>query len=251
MNEILKVENLNLTYQKGGPQVLFDISFSVSKSDFYAIIGPSGAGKSSLIRCINKLADANSGNVLFKGENITKLSGKKLRSVRRKIGMIFQEFNLIDRMSVIDNILTGRLGYMNTFTSLFRMFDKKDISRAIALIEKVGLADFANKRVDQLSGGQRQRVGIARALMQEPEIMLVDEPTSSLDPKIAIEMMELIKGIADELKIPVLCNIHNIDLAKQFANRILGLQDGKKKFDDTTDKLTHEVLQDLYKYEVL
>lgn len=251
MNEILKVENLNLTYQKGGPQVLFDISFSVSKSDFYAIIGPSGAGKSSLIRCINKLADANSGNVLFKGENITKLSGKKLRSVRRKIGMIFQEFNLIDRMSVIDNVLTGRLGYMNTFTSLFRMFDKKDISRAIALIEKVGLEDFANKRVDQLSGGQRQRVGIARALMQEPEIMLVDEPTSSLDPKIAIEMMELIKGIAEELKIPVLCNIHNIDLAKQFANRILGLQDGKKKFDDTTDKLTHEVLQDLYKYEVL
>jgi phosphonate transport system ATP-binding protein len=251
MNEILKVENLNLTYQKGGPQVLFDISFSVSKSDFYAIIGPSGAGKSSLIRCINKLADANSGNVLFKGENIINLSGKKLRSVRRKIGMIFQEFNLIDRMSVIDNVLTGRLGYMNTFTSLFRMFDKKDISRAIALIEKVGLADFANKRVDQLSGGQRQRVGIARALMQEPEIMLVDEPTSSLDPKIAIEMMELIKGIAEELKIPVLCNIHNIDLAKQFANRILGLQDGKKKFDDTTDKLTHEVLQDLYKYEVL
>jgi phosphonate transport system ATP-binding protein len=251
MNEILKVENLNLTYQKGGPQVLFDISFSVSKSDFYAIIGPSGAGKSSLIRCINKLADANSGNVLFKGENITNLSGKKLRSVRRKIGMIFQEFNLIDRMSVIDNVLTGRLGYMNTFTSLFRMFDKKDISRAIALIEKVGLGDFANKRVDQLSGGQRQRVGIARALMQEPEIMLVDEPTSSLDPKIAIEMMELIKGIAEELKIPVLCNIHNIDLAKQFANRILGLQDGKKKFDDTTDKLTHEVLQDLYKYEVL
>jgi len=251
MNEILKVENLNLTYQKGGPQVLFDISFSVSKSDFYAIIGPSGAGKSSLIRCINKLADANSGNVLFKGENIINLSGRKLRSVRRKIGMIFQEFNLIDRMSVIDNVLTGRLGYMNTFTSLCRMFDKKDIARAIALIAKVGLEDFANKRVDQLSGGQRQRVGIARALMQEPEIMLVDEPTSSLDPKIAVEMMELIKGIADELKIPVLCNIHNIDLAKQFANRILGLQDGKKKFDDTTDKLTREVLQDLYKYEVL
>lgn len=251
MEEILKVENLNLTYQKGGPQVLFDISFSVSKNDFYAIIGPSGAGKSSLIRCINKLADANSGNVLFKGENIINLSGNKLRAVRRKIGMIFQEFNLIDRMSVIDNVLTGRLGYMNTFTSLFRMFDKKDISRAIALIEKVGLEDFANKRVDQLSGGQRQRVGIARALMQEPEIMLVDEPTSSLDPKIAIEMMELIKGIADELKIPILCNIHNIDLAKKFANKILGLQDGKKKFDDTTDKLTHEVLQDLYKYEVL
>jgi phosphonate transport system ATP-binding protein len=251
MEPILKVENLNLSYQKKGPQVLFDISFSVFKDDFYAIIGPSGAGKSSLIRCINRLADSNSGNIFFNGENIPKLGGRKLRSVRRKIGMIFQEFNLIDRMSVIDNVLTGRLGYMNTFASLFRMFDKKDISRALTLISKVGLEDFANKRVDQLSGGQRQRVGIARALMQEPELMLVDEPTSSLDPKIAIEMMELIKGIANELKIPVLCNIHNIDLAKKFANKILGLQDGKKKFDDTTNKLTHEVLQDLYKFEIL
>ena len=154
-------------------------------------------------------------------------------------------------MSVIDNVLTGRLGYMNTFASLFRMFNRKDVGRAIELIEKVGLKDFANKRVDQLSGGQRQRVGIARALMQEPEMLLVDEPTSSLDPKIAVEMMELIKKIADELKIPVLCNIHNIELAKQFANKILGLQDGKKKFDDVTEKLTNDVLQDLYKFEVL
>jgi len=251
MTEILRVENLNLTYQKGGPQVLFDISFKVEKLDFYAIIGPSGAGKSSLIRCINKLANANSGKVFFNGENISELEGKQLRFARRKIGMIFQEFNLIDRMSVIDNVLTGRLGYMNTFASLFRMFAKKDISRAIALISKVGLEDFANKRVDQLSGGQRQRVGIARALMQEPELMLVDEPTSSLDPKIAVEMMQLIKDIALELKIPVLCNIHNIELAKQFANKILGLQDGKKKFDDVTEKLTEQVLQDLYKFEVL
>ena len=248
---VLKVENLNLTYSKGGPQVLFDISFAVSSKDFYAIIGPSGAGKSSLIRCINKLASPNSGEVDFKGEKLLNLKGQKLRNVRRRIGMIFQEFNLIDRMSVIDNVLTGRLGYMNTFSSLFRMFNKKDVGRSIELIEKVGLKDFANKRVDQLSGGQRQRVGIARALMQEPEMLLVDEPTSSLDPKIAVEMMELIKKIADELKIPVLCNINNIELAKQFANKILGLQDGKKKFDDVTEKLTNDVLQDLYKFEVL
>ena len=248
---VLEVKNLNLKYSKDGPQVLFDISFSVQKEDFYAIIGPSGAGKSSLIRCINKLAYANSGEVIFKGENISNMKGQKLRKIRRRIGMIFQEFNLIDRMSVIDNVLTGRLGYMNTLTSLLRMFSKKDVSRALELIEKVGLKDFANKRVDQLSGGQRQRVGIARALMQEPEMLLVDEPTSSLDPKIAVEMMELIKSISDELRIPVLCNIHNIELAKKFANKILGLQDGKKKFDDITDKLTIEVLQDLYKYEVL
>ena len=246
-----EVKNLNLTYTKGGPQVLFDISFEVMQNDFYAIIGPSGAGKSSLIRCINKLANPNSGEVNFKGEQLLSLGGQKLRNVRRRIGMIFQEFNLIDRMSVIDNVLTGRLGYMNTFSSLFRMFSKKDVGRAIQFIEKVGLKDFANKRVDQLSGGQRQRVGIARALMQEPEMLLVDEPTSSLDPKIAVEMMELIKQIADELKIPVLCNIHNIELAKQFANKILGLQDGKKKFDDVTEKLTNDVLQDLYKFEVL
>ena len=194
---VLEVKNLNLKYSKDGPQVLFDISFSVQKEDFYAIIGPSGAGKSSLIRCINKLAYANSGEVIFKGENISNMKGQKLRKIRRRIGMIFQEFNLIDRMSVIDNVLTGRLGYMNTLTSLLRMFSKKDVSRALELIEKVGLKDFANKRVDQLSGGQRQRVGIARALMQEPEMLLVDEPTSSLDPKIAVEMMELIKSIAD------------------------------------------------------
>lgn len=250
-DKVLEVKNLNLKYSKGGPQVLFNISFQVMNEDFYAIIGPSGAGKSSLIRYINKLANANSGEVNFKGESLLNLKGQKLRNIRRRIGMIFQEFNLIDRMSIIDNVLTGRLGYMNTFTSLFRMFSKKDVSRALELIEKVGLKDFANKRVDQLSGGQRQRVGIARALMQEPEMLLVDEPTSSLDPKIAVEMMELIKNIADELKIPVLCNIHNIDLAKQFANKILGLQDGKKKFDDVTEKLTNEVLQDLYKYEIL
>ena len=162
---VLKVENLNLTYSKGGPQVLFDISFAVDNNDFYAIIGPSGAGKSSLIRCINKLANPNSGEVDFKGEKLLSLKGQKLRNVRRRIGMIFQEFNLIDRMSVIDNVLTGRLGYMNTFSSLFRMFSRKDVGRAIELIEKVGLKDFANKRVDQLSGGQRQRVGIALSLI--------------------------------------------------------------------------------------
>ena len=137
--KVLEVQNLNLTYTKGGPQVLFDISFQVMKDDFYAIIGPSGAGKSSLIRCINKLANPNSGEVNFKGEQLLNLKGQKLRNVRRRIGMIFQEFNLIDRMSVIDNVLTGRLGYMNTFTSLFRMFSKKDVGRSIEFIEKLGL----------------------------------------------------------------------------------------------------------------
>ena len=248
---VLQVNDLHASYSSSGSEILKGISFDVAENDFVAIIGPSGAGKSTLIRCINRLVEPSSGSIIFKGQNITNMSKSELRRVRRDIGMIFQEFNLIDRMSVIDNVLTGRLGYMNTFTSLFRMFSKKDVGRSIEFIEKVGLKDFANKRVDQLSGGQRQRVGIARALMQEPEMLLVDEPTSSLDPKIAVEMMELIKGIANELNIPVLCNIHNIELAKQFANKILGLQDGKKKFDDITAKLTNDVLQDLYKFEVL
>ena len=248
---VLQVNDLHASYSSSGSEILKGISFDVAENDFVAIIGPSGAGKSTLIRCINRLVEPSSGSIIFKGQNITNMSKSELRRVRRDIGMIFQEFNLIDRMSVIDNVLTGRLGYMNTFTSLFRMFSKKDVGRSIEFIEKVGLKDFANKRVDQLSGGQRQRVGIARALMQEPEMLLVDEPTSSLDPKIAVEMMELIKGIADELKIPVLCNIHNIELAKQFASKTLGLQDGKKKFDDVTSKLTNDVLQDLYKFEVL
>ena len=217
---VLKVENLNLTYSKGGPQVLFDISFAVDNNDFYAIIGPSGAGKSSLIRCINKLANPNSGEVDFKGEKLLSLKGQKLRNVRRRIGMIFQEFNLIDRMSVIDNVLTGRLGYMNTFSSLFRMFSRKDVGRAIELIEKVGLKDFANKRVDQLSGGQRQRVGIARALMQEPEMLLVDEPTSSLDDTNCQNIITLLKEQAKKTNSQLIIITHDNRIKSQFNQSI-------------------------------
>ena len=244
---MLEIDDLKKTFENGSP-ALKGVNLKINKGEFVSILGPSGSGKTTLLRTINGLETSSGGEIFFDNK---KIDNNNIPEVQKKTGMIFQEFNLIYRMSVIDNVLTGRLGYMNTFSSLFRMFNKKDVGRAIELIEKVGLKDFANKRVDQLSGGQRQRVGIARALMQEPEMLLVDEPTSSLDPKIAVEMMELIKKIADELKIPVLCNIHNIELAKQFANKILGLQDGKKKFDDVTEKLTNDVLQDLYKFEVL
>ena len=178
--------------------------------DFFAIIGPSGAGKSTLIRCINKLVEPSGGSVRFRGREVAPLLGSELRALRRNIGMIFQEFNLIDRLSVMDNVLSGRLGYTGNLRSLFRAFPRADIERALQLLHRVGLEDHVDKRADELSGGQRQRVGIARALMQDPKMLLLDEPTSSLDPKISREIMSLIKTMAQEFGVPCLCNIHDV-----------------------------------------
>ena len=174
-----------------------------------------------------------------------------MQKTRRNIGMIFQEFNLIERLSVIDNVLTGRLGYTGTLRSLFRIFSNKDIENAVRLLDRVGLVEYLDKRTDQLSGGQRQRVGIARALIQNPKLLLVDEPTSSLDPKIAREVMTLIREIASELGIPVLCNIHDVDLALDFCTRVIGLQDGYKKFDGPPSEIDKSVLAEIYAMEVL
>jgi phosphonate transport system ATP-binding protein len=179
------------------------------------------------------------------------LNTKELRLMRRHIGMIFQEFNLINRMSVMDNVLSGRLGYVGAIRSIFRNFTNRDIQRALELLERVGLQDHVDKRADELSGGQRQRVGIARALMQEPNLLLLDEPTSALDPKISREVMTLIRTIATELKVPVLCNIHDVQLAKEFCNKIIGLQDGNKMFDGPTENLGQDQLDEIYAMEVL
>ena len=179
------------------------------------------------------------------------LNARQLRGLRRNVGMIFQEFNLINRMSVMDNVLSGRLGYTSNIRSLFRHFPKKDISQALDYLDRVGLGDHINKRADELSGGQRQRVGIARALMQQPKLLLLDEPTSALDPKISREVMALILSIAKELGVPTLCNIHDVQLAKEFCNRIIGLQDGHKKFDGATATLRESDLEEIYAMEVL
>ncbi|HEY2630461.1 MAG TPA: ATP-binding cassette domain-containing protein, partial [Usitatibacter sp.] len=187
----------------------------------------------------------------FNGRDLVKVAARELRAVRRNIGMIFQEFNLIERMSVMDNVLSGRLGYMGSFRSLFRLYSKEDIREALALLDRVGLSEHVDKRVDRLSGGQRQRVGIARALIQNPKMLLVDEPTSSLDPKIAREVMGLIREMARERHIPVLCNIHDVELACAFCTRVIGLQDGYKKFDGTPDKLDKQALHEIYAMEVL
>ena len=248
---VLEVNELRVRYKAGSPEILKGINFEVEENDFFAIIGPSGAGKSTLIRCINRLVEPNSGKIYFKGNEITGMSNRKLRIIRRDIGMIFQEFNLIDRMSVMDNVLSGRLGYTGNFRSLFKIFPRKEIEKALNLLDRVGLSDQVDKRADELSGGQRQRVGIARALIQGPKLLLLDEPTSSLDPKISREIMSLIKGMATELNVPCLCNIHDVQLAMEFCNKIIGIKDGVKMFDGTTESLNKEKLDEIYLMEVL
>jgi phosphonate transport system ATP-binding protein len=250
MASVLDVRDLRVSYTTGR-EILKGISFAVGADDFLAIIGPSGAGKSTLIRCVNRLVMPSSGQILFDGRDLVQLPEGEMRHERRNIGMIFQEFNLIERLSVIDNVLTGRLGYTGTWRSIFRAFTKDDIRNAVRLLDRVGLVEHLDKRADQLSGGQRQRVGIARALIQNPKLLLVDEPTSSLDPKIAREVMTLIREIAREFRIPVLCNIHDVDLALEYCTRVIGLQDGVKKFDGPPAEIDKHVLADIYAMEVL
>ena len=247
----LEVNDLRIRYTRSGPEILKGVSFNVEKDDFFAIIGPSGAGKSTLIRCINRLVEPNGGEIILNGKIITKMGKRELRVARRNMGMIFQEFNLVERMSVMDNVLSGRLGYVGTFRSFLRWYPKSDIQRALELLEKVGLGDFVDKRADELSGGQRQRVGIARALIQHPQLLLVDEPTSSLDPKIARDVIGMIKSMSRDAGVPVLCNIHDVQLALEFSNKVIGLQDGVKKFEGPTDTVNKDTLDEIYAMEVL
>jgi phosphonate transport system ATP-binding protein len=249
MTVALEVRNLRAGY--AGREILKGVSFQVDADDFFAIIGPSGAGKSTLIRCVNRLVEPTGGQVLFHGVDLLALDQPRLREARRNIGMIFQEFNLIERLSVMDNVLTGRLGYTGTLRSLMRMFTAEDIRQALALLDRVGLGEYVDKRADRLSGGQRQRVGIARALIQNPRLLLVDEPTSSLDPKISREVMGLIREIAREFHIPVLCNIHDVELATEFCTHVIGLQDGVKKFEGRPGELNAQALHEIYAMEVL
>lgn len=248
---VLEVRGLCASYEKRGAPVLRDISFAVEAGDFFAVIGPSGAGKSTLIRCINRLVEPTAGEIRFYGRDVVAMRPRELRGLRRDIGMIFQEFNLVDRMSVMDNVLCGRLGYVGALRSVFRFFPRADIRRAMELLDRVGLIEHAGRRADRLSGGQRQRVGIARALMQNPRLLLLDEPTSSLDPKISREVMELISEVVAELKVPALCNIHNVRLALDFCGKVIGLQNGEKKFEGPAAEMDEAKLEEIYAGEIL
>jgi phosphonate transport system ATP-binding protein len=241
----LVVRNLYKEYRAGQP-VLRDVSLDVAGRGLTAIIGPSGTGKSTLIRCINRLVEPTAGEIIFRDQDIARLSGRDLRAMRRHIGMIFQEYNLVERLSVIENVLCGRLGYVPVWRAWLRRFPAADIERAFQLLDAVGLSDFATQRADQLSGGQRQRVGIARALMQEPDLVLADEPTSSLDPKTSVEIMELIASRSAERGIPAIVNMHNVDLARRFADRIVGMSKGSIVFDGPPQALQDSHLLEIY-----
>jgi phosphonate transport system ATP-binding protein len=190
--------------------------------------------------------EPTSGAIHFDGQDLTQLSGPALRAARRRIGMVFQEYNLVERLTVMENLLSGRLGYVSTFKAWLRRFPPADIERAYELLDEVGLSGFAQQRADSLSGGQRQRVGIARALMQDPGLLLADEPTSSLDPKTAVEIMTLLRDAAAHHEIPVLINMHDVELARRFADRVIGLAGGTVVFDGAPDRLSDDELTRIY-----
>ncbi len=241
----LSIRNLDKEYARGKP-VLRGISLEVGSSGITAIIGPSGTGKSTLIRCINRLVEPTAGEIFFEDQDLAKLDRRALRLARRRIGMVFQEYNLVERLTVMENLLCGRLGYVAPWRAWLRNYPRADIERAFALLDTVGLAGFANQRADSLSGGLRQRVGIARAIMQEPKLLLADEPTSSLDPKTSVEIMELISAMGRANGIPVIINMHDVELAKRFADRIIGMSGGKVVYDGPPRDLADAMLKTIY-----
>jgi phosphonate transport system ATP-binding protein len=242
---MLKITDLVKRYGGGDP-VLKNLSLTIEGESVVSIIGSSGAGKSTLLRCINRLVEPTSGSIVLNGTELTRLRGRQLREARRKIGMVFQSFNLVDRLTVMENVQSGRLGYISTWAAIMRRYPKKDIRRAYELMERVGIAHYANTRADQLSGGERQRVGVIRALMQDPEILLADEPTASLDPKTSEQIMGLLRDLAGELKLPVLINIHNVTEAKEYTDRIVGMRYGRIIFDDKPASLDEDAMDRIY-----
>ena len=229
-----------------GAKALNGVSLRVDEPRVVAIIGPSGAGKSTLIRCINRLVEPTSGTILLDGTDIVSLNRRELRKMRRRMGMIFQEYNLVERLTVMENVLSGRLGYVGFWRTYRRNFPPADVAAAFELLDRVGLEGYHNTRADALSGGQRQRVGIARALMQSPDLLLVDEPTASLDPKTSRQIMRILVELAHERGTPALVNIHDVGLAQSFADRVIGLTEGRVVFDGGAGGLTAEVLTRIY-----
>jgi phosphonate transport system ATP-binding protein len=242
---LLEVRNLTKVYE-GGVQALTDVTFNVQRGEFLAVIGLSGSGKSTLLRCINRLVDPTSGSVVFNGLSVTGATDEEIRTIRRKIGMVFQHFNLVSRSSVLTNVLAGRLGYVNPAWSLINRFPKEDIQSAIKQLDRVGIADKASYRADELSGGQQQRVGVARALMQEPEMILADEPVASLDPVLAHSIMQYLEEINKKDGVTVMCSLHFLDLVHRYSDRVIALNDGKLVFDGLPTEIDDKKFKEIY-----
>lgn len=242
---ILKVKNLSKVYE-GTTKAIEDISFDVDEKELVTIIGPSGAGKSTILRCINKLIDYTDGDIEFNDKSIKDVKKNDLRKLRTNIGMIFQHYNLVERLSVIENVLHGRLGYKSSIKGALGIYSEEEKEKAFKILDKVGLTEEAYKRCDKLSGGQKQRVGIARALIQNPKVLLCDEPIASLDPNSSKIVMDQIKEINKSLDITCILNLHQVDVAMNYSDRIIGINSGKLIFDGRPEELTKEKIHEIY-----
>jgi phosphonate transport system ATP-binding protein len=250
---MLEIKNLTKIYDDG-TRALNNVSFSVPEGEFLVVIGLSGSGKSTLLRCINRLIDPTEGEILWNGVDLAKLEGEALRKARRKIGMVFQHFNLVKRSSVMNNVLSGRLGYTPAWQSIVGRFSAADRQKAWDALERLNIVDQARKRADELSGGQQQRVGIARALMQEPEMILADEPVASLDPVLAHSILEYLEKLNKEDKMTIICSLHYLDLVQRYSTRVIGLKDGNVVYQGTRAEIramTDREFKDIYGEEAV
>ena len=251
---LLELKNVEKIYNNG-TKALKNVSFTVNKGEFVSVIGSSGSGKSTLLRTINRMIDITNGEIKFLTEDdsknekiveISKLKKGEINKVRRQIGMIFQNYNLVEKLTVIENVLHGRLGYKSTLKGILGIYNEDEKREAFELLERVDMAKYAYTKCSELSGGQKQRVGIARALMQKPRLLLCDEPIASLDPKTSEIVMDYIKKIVDEMKITCIVNLHQVDIAKKYSNRIIALNNGEKIFDNTVNELNEDMIKKIY-----
>lgn len=242
---LLELAGVSKSYT-GRARAPSDVSLRVDRGEFVSIIGCSGAGKSTLLRCVNRLIDPTEGMVTFDGVDVTRVRGRELRALRRRVAMVFQNYNLVYRATSIENVLQGRLGYKSTAAGMLGLFSEQEKRRAFEILDQVGLADFAYTRTDQLSGGQKQRVGIARSLIQDPKIILCDEPIASLDPKSSRLVMEHLRRVTRQRGITCIVNLHQVDFALEFSDRIVGLRAGEKVFEGAPDQVTPQVIRSIY-----
>jgi phosphonate transport system ATP-binding protein len=250
---MLEIRNLTKIYEDGTLAV-DNVTFTVPDGEFLIVIGLSGSGKSTLLRCINRLIDPTAGEIIWNGVDLAKLEGEELRKARRKIGMVFQHFNLVERSSVMTNTLTGRLGYSKTWPSLIHQFPKNDREKAWSILMRLDIEDQAHKLARELSGGQQQRVGISRALMQDPELMLADEPVASLDPVLAHSILQHLENLNQEDNLTIICSLHYLDLVQRYATSVIGLKDGKLVYQGSKKdirNMTDEEFKTIYGEEAV